>query len=226
MNFNPQEAAARLNSGTLADVLDGHGFNGVITHQVGQLSGRQKNILAQAHTVHWERVRKGKSIMAQQDATWHQVKHFLLPEVTDGNGKVYVGGGAHLIQDMALAGGLSCTHFDNIGFEAVLLGGAVRDAQMLKTLDLPVLATNYGPADTQGAYRVAHTGQYCDIGEVRIHENDWIFIDQTGVVVIPQQLAQTVLQEALDIESVEDNMVERLRNGEHLFEIVEKAQRI
>lgn len=225
-SLNMNEVAAKLNAGTLADVLDGYGVNGVLHHRVTKLSGETKNVLAQAVTVRWERVRKGKSIIDKQSSTWEQVKDFLVPQVRDGSGKIYVAGGHQFIDNMALAGGLSCTHFQNINFEAVVLGGAVRDAQILEKLTLPVLASNYSPADTQGSYRVAEIHTYCDIDDVRIFENDWIFIDQTGVIVIPQAISEQVFADALAIESVEDNMVERLNRGEHLFDIVEKSERI
>lgn len=88
---------------------------------------------------------------------------FLVPEITDAKGLIYIAGGGELITEAALAGGMSCTYFEKLGFEGIILGGAVRDKKELIDLDIPVIATNLTPSDTQGAYLVSETGTHCTI---------------------------------------------------------------
>ncbi|PRB80661.1 dimethylmenaquinone methyltransferase, partial [Pseudomonas cedrina] len=106
-----------------------------------------------AYTVRWAPVRKPRDIMAAQPSTWNDVKHFLAPEVKSGRGKIYVGGVDNgVLTELALAGGFSAADFNLRGFEGIILGGAIRDAHVIKQLSIPVWATNFTPADTQGNF--------------------------------------------------------------------------
>lgn len=233
MNVSPgrhefviDELRLKLHSGTIADVLDGQGFWGVLPSQVvGKKNTRP--VLGKACTVRWAPVRKPSSIMAPQGSTWDAVAEFLLPQIDDGAGKVYVAGVEDgLLTEFALAGGFSCGHFQRIGFEALVLGGAVRDAHALEPLDIPIWATNYAPADTQGNYQVKETGTWCRIGNVTIHEGDWIFADETGVICIPQDMFGEVIGLCLAVENTEQEIERRVAAGERLYDIVQSLGRL
>lgn len=216
----------KLHAGTIADVLDGKGYWGVLPSQV---IGKQNTrpVLGQACTVRWAPVRKPASIMAPQGSTWNAVAQFLVPEIEDGSGKIYVAGVEDgLLTEFALAGGFSCGHFQRIGFEAIVLGGAVRDAHALELLDIPIWATNYAPADTQGNYQVKETGTWCRIGNVTIAEGDWIFADQTGIVCIPKDMFSEVVSLCLAVESTEQEIERRVAAGERLYDIVQSLGRL
>lgn len=233
MNANAQQRelkvedlAMKLHSGTIADVLDGKGFWGVLPSQViGKTNARP--VLGQACTVRWSPVRKPSSIMAPQGSTWDAVAQFLLPDIDAGKGKIYVAGAEDgLLTEFALAGGFSAGHFERIGFEAIVLGGAARDAHVLEELDIPIWATNYAPADTQGNYQVKETGTWCRIGNVTIHEGDWIFADKTGVICIPQRIFPDVIDLCLTVESTEQEIERRVAAGERLYDIVQSLGRL
>jgi regulator of RNase E activity RraA len=93
-------------------------------------------------------------------------------------------------------------------------------------LPLPIRATNFTPADTQGNYRVMESGGRCVIGRVTIETNDLVVADETGCVIIPNRIADKVISMALTIESVEADMVDQLKRGERLFDIVNAVGRI
>jgi regulator of RNase E activity RraA len=216
----------KLHSSTIADVLDSQGILGWLDSKIQRLSGQEGIVFGEAYTVAWQFNRKSQDIKASVSPTWEQVKDFLAPNIKDGRGKIYVAGAGPLLTDMALAGGMSCTHFEMIGFEGVILGGAVRDAHVLRELRIPIMSTNFTPADTQGCYRVVEVGTSCTINNLVVHTGDWIFADESGCVIIPKHLFNTVINDGLEIEFAEEKIMTQLKNGENLFTIIEKVGRI
>ncbi|WP_368898702.1 hypothetical protein [Morganella morganii] len=105
-------------------------------------------------------------------------------------------------------------------------GGAVRDGQDLNALSIPVIATNLTPTDTQGAYYVSETGGSCQIEQTTIHTSDLIVADINGVVVIPYRDIDAVISKALEITEVENNMLDKIRRGERLPDLISVTGRI
>lgn len=224
----PKDLLARLNSATIADVLDGLGVWGALDHRIAPCQpNKAGRFIGRAYTTRWAPVRKPRNIMQAQASTWTDVKAFLAPDLVDAAGMVYVAGvDDGLCFDYALAGGLSATDFNARGFSGVVLGGAIRDAHVLARLPLDIRATNLAPADTQGNYRVIESGGSCTLGRVTVATGDVVFADETGVVVIPQAIADEVIATASAIESVEFDIVARLERGERLFDVVNAMGRI
>jgi len=222
-------SAARetLHTGTIADVLDALNVWGVLDPSIACVNGVAGAISGRAYTVRWAPTRKQSDIAAPQPPTWDQVKDFLVPAVGNAAGRIYVAGCDNgLLRDQALAGGFSATHLRAAGFRGIVLGGAIRDAHVVNRLDIPVRATGYIPADTQGSYRVLETGTWCRIGTVVVHTGDWIVADETGTVVVPAGIADAVLARALEIEATENLIAERVGKGESLFKVATELSRL
>ncbi|TNV21759.1 RraA family protein [Buttiauxella sp. B2] len=216
----------KISTSTVVDILDGMGTGNVLTSKIRAINGDEPYLVAQAYTVSWKMVRKGSDILQRQPSTWEQVKAFLVPELEYADGLVYVAGGGELITEAALAGGMSCTYFEKMGFSGVILGGAVRDMKELKMLNMPVLASNPIPTDTQGAYLVAETGTHCLIEHITVHSGDLIIVDANGVAVVPASAIVEVMEKALAIDSTENTMLEKIRAGERLPELINFTGRI
>lgn len=213
-----------INTSTVSDVLDSLGIHGVLSPNLKRLSGKNASIIGAAYTVDWKPVRKSSKIMAAQPSTWDQVKGFLVPEINNATGLIYVSGAGSLLTSAALAGGMSSTYFEKLGFEGMILGGATRDANELNKLDIPVIATNYTPTDTQGSYLVAETGACTTIEHIRITTGDIIVSDLTGTVCIPSKNAKEVLLKAIDIDQIENDML--LNLSDNLISLIEEKGRI
>lgn len=108
----------------------------------------------------------------------------------------------------------------------MVLGGAVRDLRELERLAMPVLASNPIPTDTQGAYWVAETGTQCQIEQVTVQSGDLMVSDVNGTVVVPLALTAQLLQQALAIDSTENAMLEKIRQGARLPELINITGRI
>ncbi|MFK5951192.1 MAG: RraA family protein [Methylococcales bacterium] len=213
-----------INTSTVSDVLDSLGIHGVLSPKLKRLSGKSYSIIGTAYTVDWKPVRKSSKIMDAQPSTWEQVKNFLVPEISNASGLIYVSGAGNLLTSAALAGGMSSTYFEKLGFEGMVLGGATRDANELNNLDIPVIATNYTPTDTQGSYLVAETGTHTTIEHIRISTGDIIISDLTGTVCIPSISAKEVLLKAIDIDQIENDML--LNLSDNLVSLIEEKGRI
>lgn len=79
------------------------------------------------------------------------------------------------------------------------MGGAVRDMRELNALNIPVLASNPIPTDTQGAYLVAETGTHCLLEHVTVHSGDLIVVDANGIAVVPVSATAQVIQRRLPL---------------------------
>lgn len=217
---------ARIPTGTLCDVLDSLGIVGWLPSAMRRVSAGRQRFAGRAYTISWQPVRKQADIKGRGPSTWSEVAGFLAPGLGDAAGRVYVAGAGPLLTEMALAGGLSTTSFQVRGFAGVVLGGAVRDADVVSDLALPVVATGFTPADTQGCYLVRETGTRCLIGDIVVETGDCVVSDQSGTVVIPAAHAAAVLAAGAAIEGQEAAMMERIRRGDDLHAIIEKEGRI
>lgn len=216
----------KISTSTLVDIMDGFKTGSVLSYKLTSFNRRDYYLAAQAYTVQWKIVRKGSSILAPSESTWEQVRDFLVPEVCDAENMVYVAGSGECIRDAALAGGMSCTYFEKLGFEGVILGGAVRDGQDLNALSIPVIATNLTPTDTQGAYYISETGGSCQIEQTTVHTGDLIIADINGVVIVPYEFIDPVLNKALEITDIENDMLVKIRHGERLPDLISQTGRI
>lgn len=217
---------AVINTSTIADILDAYGIDSALDPAIRPLNVNAHYFVGYAYTVEWALVRKGDDILHGKESTWNDVRNFLVPELKDGKDRVYIAGVGPILTTAALAGGLSSNYFQKMGFEGVILGGAVRDIPELKKLSIPVLASNPIPVDTQGAYRVISTGRNCVINNKIIQTGDLIVSDESGTVVIPKDRIEEVIAKAIDIDAVETRILALVKGGARLEEIVSEQGRI
>lgn len=211
-----------LSSANVSDVLDRFNVYGALNHQLVGLN-HTRRFIGEAYTVRWVQNRKGSDIHQRQPSSWEQVSKFLVPELSngEGRGKVYVAGAGPLLSELALAGGLSSTYVaTNLNFNAMVLGGAVRDSDVVNELSMPVVGSNFIPVDTQGSYAVAETGTSCVIDQVEVHTGDIVLGDHDGLVVIPKAIARDVLAQALELVAAERSLMEKIKAGINLPELI------
>lgn len=100
---------------------------------------------------------------------------------TPGEGRVIVvdGGGSTA---RALVGDIIAQDLADRGWAGVVVNGAVRDVEILRTIDFGVQALASVPrkSDRQG---VGDVGLEITVGGVTIEPGDWVYADANGVVV-------------------------------------------
>jgi 4-hydroxy-4-methyl-2-oxoglutarate aldolase len=88
--------------------------------------------------------------------------------------------------------------------EGAVLDGGVRDlVEIKRDYDFPVYARSVSPGTTLGRFKTLAANVPVRIGGIMVNPGDIIVADVDGVVVVPRQHAQAVLEMAREIDSRE-----------------------
>ena len=120
--------------------------------------------------------------------------------------------------EAGLWGELASTSCKANGLNGTVIDGAVRDVNEIAKLDYPVFARAVSP---KGSYK-AHPGSVnvpVACGGVSVEPGDIIVGDNEGVAVIKPDDAASVLEDARAKLESESEMIERLEDGEYIFDI-------
>jgi regulator of RNase E activity RraA len=226
VNILNQYRNVKISTSTIADILDSKGIDSTLPYELSRLAGNQEYVAGYAYTVEWGLVKKKDNITQKQESTWDQVRGFIDIPIDSGKNTIYVAGSGELMRHAALAGGISTNFFQKKDFEAMILGGAIRDYEQLQEVNIPVVASNWSPADTQGFYKVKSVGESCRIGQILINTGDLIVSDMTGTVCIPKNLSEDVLLRSLEVIKTEDQIFQNIREGLSPVDIIESKGRI
>lgn len=106
------------------------------------------------------------------------------------------------------------------GIAGLVITGGVRDSRQLLAMGFPTFA---GAVSIRGTAKDPHgagqLGEPVEIGDAVVHRGDLVFGDADGVVVLPADQADTVVERARERDRDEDGIVRRLRAGETTLEI-------
>ena len=121
--------------------------------------------------------------------------------------------------DAAIWGELASTCAKNSGVKATLVYGCVRDLDALLSMDYPIFACGFRP----------NAGKALGLGEIntdlylesmKISPGDFLFGDETGVVIIPKEFFNDVMLKTYEIKVKEKNITEMLNSGKSLSQVV------
>ncbi len=117
----------------------------------------------------------------------------------------------------ALIGGNIAASYRRHGCAGLVLHGAVRDPQEIRSF-LPAFATHTTPRRPGGRWNVVAYGAPVAMPgqgdvEVIVHPGDLILGDASGVVVIPQAIAGTVLDAADKLVPLEKKVLADIKRG-------------
>lgn len=144
-------------------------------------------------------------------------------EVLDGiqPGEVFVGdvGGS---KRSAFFGELMSLATKVAGGRGAIVDGLVRDAKKIMELDFPIFVKGFRPSDSFGRNEVIDYDISIKIGGVEIHPGDLVFGDIDGVVVVPKDLEEGVIQKALEKVNGENLVRDEIRKGMKVSDVFEK----
>ncbi|WP_135256817.1 dimethylmenaquinone methyltransferase [Thermus caldilimi] len=128
-------------------------------------------------------------------------------------------------EPVALVGELLATQAKTQGAVALLVDGAVRDADALKSLCLPVWARFLSP---KGARRetVLGLGRPVRVAGVEVRLGDYLVLDGDGVVVVRRERIREVLQKAKERAGREEALRERFAQGEVSIDLYGLRERV
>jgi 4-hydroxy-4-methyl-2-oxoglutarate aldolase len=106
------------------------------------------------------------------------------------------------------------------GVEGVVVDGACRDVDEARALDLPLYATTGVPVTARGRVVERAWNVPVDIAGVPVYPGDLVIADASGVVFVPSAHAEEVLTTAEAIAAKERAMVERVRAGHAMADVM------
>ena len=121
-------------------------------------------------------------------------------------------------QDKAIWGELASNSAKNNGIKATVIYGSVRDLDALLYMDYPIFASNFCP-NAGSPLGLGTLNEPIVIDGVKINPGDFLFGDETGIVVIPQSLFTKTMVATLEVKLKEAAIVDSLSDGMTLAEI-------
>jgi len=131
-------------------------------------------------------------------------------------------GGTNCSTETALWGELLSTASRARGARGAIIDGYTRDLVRIAEMRFPVFATGTRPLDSKGRSIVLEYGRPVKCGGVLVHEGDIVLADIDGVIVIPREIEEKVIELSLEKASAEDTVREELLKGALLGDVFKK----
>ena len=113
----------------------------------------------------------------------------------------------------AVWGELLSTAARNSGCVGAIVDGATRDLAKIRDMAFPVFARSTSVYDSLNRQKVIERDVPVEIAGVRFCSGDLVIADVDGIVVVPQDVADEVVQRAWDKVHTENQMREEIHGG-------------
>ena len=108
------------------------------------------------------------------------------------------------------------------GVAGVVVDGAARDVDMCEEFEFPVYARGTVPITARGRIMQESFNTTIRVGDVQVNPGDIVMADVNGVIFIPVEHLEGVLQTAEKILEKEMAMIEELKEGASILEVDKK----
>ena len=108
------------------------------------------------------------------------------------------------------------------GISGVVVDGAARDIDACKEFGFPVYARGTVPITARGRIMQESFNEVVRIGDIQVRPGDIVMADINGVVIIPVEKLDEVLEASETILQKETAMVEELKKGTSMLEVDQK----
>ena len=117
--------------------------------------------------------------------------------------------------EIAVWGELATNSCRSKGVVGVIIDGAVRDIDDIRKMEFPLFARHFTPTagEPKGFGEINAPIEICGR---KIEPGDWIIGDESGVVVIPGNLAMEMANRAIDVNEKENRIREEIQRGSTL----------
>jgi regulator of RNase E activity RraA len=110
------------------------------------------------------------------------------------------------------------------GIEGVIIDGAFRDVDEIKKYKYPIYARGVIPRTARGRFMQESFNKIIQVGGVQVRPGDIVMADENGVVVVPKEKAEEVLEVTEEFFQKEENIIAQLKSGVPFREVDRKAQ--
>ena len=114
---------------------------------------------------------------------------------------------------IAQMGELSAETLQNKGILGCVLDGALRDSNFILKIGMPCWRTHHTPRDIVGFWVPTGFDVEIMIGEVLIRPGDWLHGDRDGMVCIPSEILEEVIDKSLNAMLTENLVRKAILEG-------------
>jgi regulator of RNase E activity RraA len=201
---------------TLADILDSMGVAGAIPGSVLKPVLQGKKIAGPAVTLKYvpERMTPAQSFHDKAKAKLADRDAYAMTE--PGDVVVIDGGGRG---DISAMGGLSTLMAKKYALTGNIVDAGVRDIQDIRGLDYPVWSRGITPITGKFRFEALEINGPVVCAGVSVHPGDLVVADDTGVVIIPQNLIKEVVRLAIEASKKEERLIQVIEEGSSVEEM-------
>jgi len=205
----------KLSSAVISDAMDKLGIKATMSSSIKPIKSGIK-LAGPAVTI--KRIKKGK-IGEGDFSQYAKIMHETIDTTEPGDIMVIDADGD---TESATWGGNMSTAAKAKNLGGAVVDGGARDQQEIVDMGFPLFMKSTVP--TAGAGRLITVGYNIPVvcGDILVQPGDFIMGDNDGVVVIPKNRIEEVLELAEEIEYKESKMAEYLREGHKLMEAIGK----
>lgn len=205
MDTDVQRRLLRLDTGAVSDALDQLGYRGA-TYGI-RPAWQCPRIAGPAVTV--------KAVAAGFSKPEQHINVHAISTADPGSVLVIDNSGR---TDVACMGDLQSLAAKLRGLSGAVIDGACRDVDQIRDVGFPMFTRGVVPMTARGRIQQDAWNVMVQVGGVQVRPGDWIIADGSGVVVIPQEHLEEVLQAAEAIVDREEKMAEMVRQGKSILE--------
>jgi 4-hydroxy-4-methyl-2-oxoglutarate aldolase len=124
--------------------------------------------------------------------------------------------------DTSCWGGILANGAKQKGVSGVVIDGACRDVDEYEDICFPVYSKGAVVATARGRIMEQSTNELIQFGGVQVRPGDIVLADKSGVVIIPTERFDDVLQKAEELFAKEESMIKEVREGASMVEVDSK----
>jgi regulator of RNase E activity RraA len=210
LNRPPKDLVERFRSVstcTISDILDRMEFLGVIFG----LSPVKEGTVLVGTAVTVKQVSGSFGTYSMEDYPISQVIDYVKP----GDVLVFDNGGMQI----SSWGGLVSVAAKAKGIEGVVIDGGCRDADQIVGINFPVFSRHITPTTCKTRVKILEINGIIQCCGIRIKPGNIIVADQTGIVVVPQEKANDILEKAKEDQTKEEHFIQGLKEGKKFNEM-------
>jgi len=210
VSVNYQNRLSKLSTTNISDALDSLGLKGA-TYGIRPMWENAGKIIGKAVTV--------KLIAAGVSKSTHHLGIQAIAAAALGD-IILIDNSGRL--DTSCWGGILSYAAKMKGISGVVIDGACRDVDDFIDANFPVYARGAVVATARGRIMEEATNVMVQFGGVQVRPGDLVVGDRSGVVIVPQEKLEQVLQKAGELFKKEEKMIADIKTGMSIIEVDHK----
>lgn len=213
MKDETRQKLMKVSVATLATALFKRGLRSQVIQGVNPIGWKGKNMVGPAYTLRYMPAREDRN----------QLSAFRNPDHPQRVAIERCPAGHVLVMDSrksataASAGDILVTRLMMRGGAGIVTDGGFRDAAVIAALDIPAYHTRPSSPTNLTTNEAIALNEPIGCGDAPVFPGDVIVGDADCVIVIPQDIADEIADEAIEMSAYEDFVVEQVKSGQSII---------